>query len=92
MRSRYAAFALDDPAWLLRSWHPSTRPRQLVLDPRQVWTGLTVLASRGGLFDLDGEVSFQARYRLDGVAGSVEERSRFVREQQAWRYVGPQAP
>lgn len=26
MRSRYSAFAVGDEAYLLRSWHPTTRP------------------------------------------------------------------
>ncbi|WP_275423743.1 YchJ family protein, partial [Virgisporangium ochraceum] len=27
MRSRYSAFALGDADYLLRTWHPTTRPR-----------------------------------------------------------------
>jgi SEC-C motif-containing protein len=30
MRSRYTAFVLDDREHLLATWHPSTRPAQLV--------------------------------------------------------------
>jgi uncharacterized protein YchJ len=26
MRSRYSAFAVGDPAYLLATWHPTTRP------------------------------------------------------------------
>ncbi|MCW3040562.1 MAG: hypothetical protein JWM31_2467, partial [Solirubrobacterales bacterium] len=33
MRSRYSAFAVGDPVYLLASWHPSTRPRSLELAP-----------------------------------------------------------
>ena len=33
MRSRYAAYASGDRDWLLATWHPSTRPAQLELDP-----------------------------------------------------------
>ena len=32
MRSRFAAFRDGDAAWLLASWHPSTRPAELDLD------------------------------------------------------------
>ena len=50
MRSRYSAFALGDDVYLLETWHPSTRPARLSLDPAQHWIGLTVLGStRGGL-------------------------------------------
>ena len=43
MRSRYAAFALDDAAYVLRSWHPDTRPAGVEPDPNLRWTGLQVL-------------------------------------------------
>ena len=43
MRSRYTAFATRDAAHLLRTWHPSTRPRSIEFDPGQRWTGLEVL-------------------------------------------------
>src|SRR5262249_12900002 len=31
MRSRYSAFAVGDAGYLLRTWHPSARPRTLTL-------------------------------------------------------------
>jgi SEC-C motif-containing protein len=40
MRSRYSAFAVGDPAYLLATWHPSTRPRSLSLDDDVRRTGL----------------------------------------------------
>lgn len=85
MRSRYTAFALGNPEYLLRTWHPATRPASLRLDPRIRWTRLEVLAARGGLLDVDGEVHFRAHH-LDGV---LEERSRFVRAVGRWVYLGP---
>ena len=33
MRSRYAAFAVGDEAYLFRTWHPRTRPDDLTLPP-----------------------------------------------------------
>ena len=38
MRSRYSAFAVGDADYLLRTWHPSSRPRELVLEPDLRWT------------------------------------------------------
>lgn len=88
MRSRYTAFALGDTAYLLRSWHPTTRPRALDLDPEQVWTGLVVLATdKGGLLDVEGTVSFVARYALHGTPGAVRETSRFSRHDGRWVYL-----
>jgi len=88
MRSRYAAFTLGDAAYLLRSWHPSTRPAQLELDDDRAlkWIGLQI---RRHLQQDDDHatVEFIARYRVGGRAGRLHETSRFVREQQQWYYV-----
>ena len=90
MRSRYTAFALGDEAYLLQTWHSSTRPRRLALDSAQRWTGLDVQqSSDGGLFDADGAVTFVATYTQGSRGSSVRETSRFLREEGAWRYVGP---
>lgn len=45
MRARCSAFAVGDPAYLLRSWHSSTRPTRLDLDDRQHWQRLEVLGT-----------------------------------------------
>ncbi len=88
MRSRYSAFAVGDPAYLLATWHPSTRPPTLELDPSVRWTDLDVLATTdGGLLAHDGTVEFRAWYRHGGETGSQHEKSRFVREDGTWRYL-----
>jgi SEC-C motif-containing protein len=92
MRSRYSAFALGDVGYLLRTWHPSGRPRSLTLDPALQWTRLAVLETRdGGLFDATGTVRFRAMYLQDGRRGVLAETSRFVRQDGSWSYVGPVA-
>ncbi|WP_435127993.1 YchJ family protein [Actinacidiphila sp. bgisy144] len=88
MRSRYAAFAVGDTAYLLRTWAAATRPPDLDLDPAVRWTGLDILGSTGGsAFHTEGTVEFRARYRLDGRDGEQRENSRFVREGGRWVYV-----
>jgi SEC-C motif-containing protein len=88
MRSRYSAFAVGDPAYLLATWHPATRPRSLELDPAIRWTGLDVLATTGGgLLADEGTVEFRAWYRTAGETGGQHEVSRFVRDGGAWRYL-----
>ncbi len=89
MRSRYSAFAVGDAAYLLASWHPSTRPRRLELDPHERWTRLGVLRSSGGLLDTEGVVEFRAH--AVGRSGPVllHEVSRFVRHERAWVYLAP---
>ena len=89
MRSRYTAYTRGQTAHLLRTWHPSTRPPRLDLDPDLVWTGLTVLSAVGGLLDLRGDVRFEARYTHRGRPGVLSEHSTFVRADGDWLYVGP---
>lgn len=84
MRSRYSAFVKGDAGYLLRTWHPRTRPRTLDLDPRMRWTGLEILdTSDGSAFHASGTVEFRASYR----GGALHERSRFERVDGAWVYV-----
>ena len=88
MRSRFTAFALGLPEYLLLSWHPSTRPETLALGPDQRWTRLDVTATRaGGPFDTRGTVAFRAWWRTDTDRGTLEETSDFVREQGRWFYL-----
>src|SRR5690606_16767084 len=86
MRSRYSAFVRGDAAHLLATWHTSTRPAALDLEPGVKWLGLEVRAHR--VIDTDhAEVEFVARSRLAGRATRLHERSRFVREGGYWYYV-----
>ncbi|MBO1268295.1 YchJ family protein [Arthrobacter cavernae] len=88
MRSRYAAFVVLDAGYLLRTWHASTRPASLDLDPDTEWRRLDILAtSSGGPLDDKGTVEFAAHFRADGQRGIQREISRFVREAKRWYYL-----
>lgn len=88
MRARYSAFAVGDPAYLIATWHPRTRPPALDLDPGIRWVGLDVLATDGGgLLADEGTVEFRAHRVADGERGEQHEVSRFVRDDGAWRYL-----
>ena len=91
MRSRYAAYARGLPDHLLATWHPSTRPSSLALDPALEWVRLEVLGCRaGGTGDTEGEVEFTAYYRdghRSGRLAFLHERSRFARRGGRWLYV-----
>ena len=89
MRSRFSAFAVGAADHLLRSWHPSTRPARLDLDPGLHWTRLEIQgATGGGTFHTEGTVEFTAysRYR-GGDEEAMHENSSFVREAGEWLYV-----
>jgi SEC-C motif domain protein len=88
MRSRFSAYAAGDEPYLLRTWHPSTRPATVGLDPAVRWLELDVLSSTdGGPFGGEAFVEFRARYTRAGRPGELRERSRFVRLHSAWVYV-----
>jgi len=93
MRSRFSAFAVGDTAYLQLTWHSTTRPARLQLDPEQHWLRLEILGTdAGGLFDSEGSVEFRAHFSEGGHSGSLREHSRFVREGGRWVYVGPLSP
>ena len=84
MRSRYAAFALGHLDHVFRTWHPRTRPPDLVergVQRGRTWTGLQVLDH--------GEdwVDFVATYVQDGRPGTMREHSLFERRAGHWVYV-----
>jgi SEC-C motif-containing protein len=88
MRSRYSAFVLLDVGYLLRTWHPDTRPAELELDPTVLWRRLDIVStSRGGPLDSEGTVEFAAHFRHDGERGVQRETSRFVRVDRRWYYL-----
>ncbi len=87
MRSRFTAFATGDAAYLLKTWHPDTRPEALEPDPDARWYRLDILwTERGGVLDDEGQVSFRAYYRHAEGPGVLEEVSRFVRDNGTWFY------
>ena len=88
MRSRYSAFVVRDAGYLLRTWHPDTRPAELEFDSGMQWRRLDILStSRGGPLDSEGTVEFVAHYRHEGERGLHRESSRFVRVDRGWYYV-----
>lgn len=94
MQSRFSAFAVGDAAYLLASWHSSTRPSEVVLDSEIRWLDLQILeTARGGLFDDDGLVEFRAHFRKAVSRREVlSERSTFLREDGRWRYLNGRLP
>jgi len=93
MRSRYSAYVLANEAYLLATWHASTRPPQLDPDTAATpkWLGLTVRRHLATGPDT-ASVEFAARYRVHGRGHRLHEFSRFVREAGRWYYVDGENP
>ena len=87
MRSRYSAYVLGRVDYLRATWDATTRPADLDQDPAVKWLGLQVRDHRR-LDDTHAQVEFVARYRVNGRAVRLHERSRFMREPDGrWYYV-----
>ena len=83
MRSRYTAYTEYKEAYILSTWHTSTRPKNLSINiesPLQ-WIRLKVIQSS---YDT---VEFIAWYKLNGKAHKLHEHSRFIYENQRWYYI-----
>ena len=85
MRSRYAAYALGDEAYLRATWDPATCPAEALVDPSIKWVGLDVRAAQEE--GNDGTVEFIARAKVGGRARRLHETSRFIRRDGRWLYV-----
>ena len=85
MRSRYSAYVRANRAYLLKSWHPDTRPEldQSELDQGQ-WIKLEILTVKPGL--KKSIVEFKAYYLEAGVQRCLHETSLFKKVKQRWYY------
>ncbi|MFC4334240.1 YchJ family protein [Salininema proteolyticum] len=87
MRSRFSAFAFADADYVMRTWHPRTRPDSVEFDPGERWTRLEIVdKTDGSPFHDQGTVTFRAYFRNSDGRGYLEERSSFVKEEGRWLY------
>ncbi len=89
MRSRFSAFVLHKAEYLMASWHPGQRPSSLSFDDQVTWKSLRVQDSYAE--GDNGSVTFTAVFTEAGRWRSLQEKSRFVREQGAWFYLDGEA-
>jgi SEC-C motif-containing protein len=89
MRARYSAFVVGDRGYLRDTWHGSTRPERVELDPGIRWTGLEIVdvVEQGDR----AVVEFSAHFRDAEGVGVQHERSRFARRAGKWFYVDAEA-
>ena len=87
MRSRYTAYVLKKEEYLLATWHPSKRPKKLVLEDDIEWLGLEIIRTIKGLEkDFDGKVEFQAAFKSGDKNHFIKELSSFVKKNGRWFY------
>ena len=87
MRSRYSAYVLQLEEYLLKTWHPDTRPNHLGLENeiQTKWSGLSVKRHEA-TGNNTAVVEFIARYKVGGKAGKLHETSSFLKIDNAWFY------
>ena len=78
MRSRYTAFVKEDKDYLLRTWHESTRPKELDFEPLH-WRSLKIEAFM--------PLSETTARDDAGNMITLKENSRFVKENGRWYYI-----
>lgn len=85
MRARYTAFARQNADFLLRTWHPNTRPTCIDWVANTQWLQLQV--DHAEQDNARGSVHFSAVYREQGKWMRLQERSQFERLDDQWYYV-----
>ncbi len=94
MRSRYSAYALKLPDYILDTWHATTRPASLSLAELNgiKWLKLQVLSYRQTDAS-HAEVAFVATYQSGQQKKShLEEHSLFECVNGRWLYLGEKGP
>jgi len=93
MRSRYTAYVLGLEDYLLRTWHPDTRPQALNLaeDTSIKWLGLQVKRAET-TSENSATVEFVARYKIGGKAERMHEISQFKQIDRHWYYLSGEFP
>lgn len=93
MRSRYSAYALKLPEYILQTWHPDTRPKSLTQEDLGgiKWLKLQVLTHE----QPDANTAF-VKFVATFQSGKqkkeqLSEHSRFSRESGQWLYIDGQA-
>ena len=94
MRSRFSAFQLRLPEYLIETWDLTTRPKNLGLDQdERRWSSLQIVDTiGGGEDDARGVVEFKATYELGEDTYLFHEISRFNRHKGLWVYLDASFP
>jgi SEC-C motif-containing protein len=91
MRSRYSAHVQGLVDYVVNTYHPSCHAEQqrdgIAESIESDWRRLEVICTASGSNENEGFVTFKAFFQEDGNEYCLEERSRFVRENDLWYYI-----
>lgn len=91
MRARYSAHVKGLVDFVVATYHPSCEAeaqRNAIADSvHSHWLALEVFSNEAGKNSDEGYVTFQAFFEQEGEEYCLEERSRFVRENDLWYYI-----
>jgi SEC-C motif-containing protein len=93
MRSRYAAFVWGEIDYILNTHHSKTVAevdRAGIEDwsKKSKWLGLKIIDTHAGQeTDLQGTVTFQVDYEVDGALQTHREHSLFEKENGNWKFL-----
>jgi SEC-C motif-containing protein len=97
MRARYAAYALGEVDFVLKSHTPEAgkdvdRAQTEAWSKSSKWLGLEVLRTEGGgAGDDTGIVEFVARYKVKNVSLEHRERAKFEKREGKWLFADAEA-
>lgn len=89
MRSRYSAYVMKLPEYLIKTWAEATRPKEITFEENIEWLKLRIVkVKQGHAEDQKGMVSFKAFYSAEGEKGVMSEKSQFIRDDAGhWVYL-----
>jgi SEC-C motif-containing protein len=89
MRSRFAAYALDNADYILATWDAAVQPEKIAFSGENIaWQRLEIIdTKKGGIKDNKGIVEFKAYYLKDGEEYMLHEISRFAKTNGRWLYL-----
>ncbi len=90
MRSRYTAYIQQNSHYVLKTWHPTTRPNDFDLSDRNKtqWTQLYIVKNtQKNKHDKTASVEFVAYYLENSTFNKLHEVSQFIKTDNKWFYV-----
>lgn len=96
MRSRYSAHPLQLLDYVISTYHPSCNAEEqregIAESIKSDWAGLEVIDTAPGSDENEGFVEFKAYFNEGEQQYCMQERSRFIRENELWYYIDGEFP